>query len=57
MLPPLWRDRFASTRHCERVTPIARGDVTRPEAVLHKMKQQLIRLDAVPGTGSPVNEE
>jgi MarR family transcriptional regulator, transcriptional regulator for hemolysin len=30
---------------------IAKGDISRAENVLHKMKQQLIRMDAVPGAG------
>ncbi len=30
---------------------IARGDIARAETVLYKMKQQLIAMDAVPGSG------
>jgi DNA-binding MarR family transcriptional regulator len=36
---------------------IARGDVTCAEAVLHKMKQQLIRMDAVPGAANAADED
>ena len=31
---------------------IARSDVSRAETVLHRMKQQLISMDAVPGSGA-----
>jgi len=31
---------------------IAKADIARAEGVLHKMKQQLIRMDAVPGAAS-----
>jgi len=36
---------------------IAKGDITRAEAVLHKMKQQLIKMDAVPGGGAESAED
>ncbi|HKT73199.1 MAG TPA: MarR family transcriptional regulator [Steroidobacteraceae bacterium] len=36
---------------------IASGDVARAEAVLHKMKQRLISMDAVPGTSSDRNQD
>jgi DNA-binding MarR family transcriptional regulator len=34
------------------MTGIRRNDVSRAESVLHKMKQQLIAMDAVPGGGN-----
>jgi len=36
---------------------IARNDIARAETVLHKMKQQLIAMDAVPGGGSGNSRE
>jgi hypothetical protein len=35
---------------------IARGDVACADAVLHQMKHQLIRMDAVPGGASVADE-
>ena len=36
---------------------IARNDIARAETVLHKMKQQLIAMDAVPGGSSAADRD
>jgi hypothetical protein len=38
--------------NAEIMTGVSAADVIRAETVLHKMKEQLIAMDAVPGGGS-----
>jgi MarR family transcriptional regulator, transcriptional regulator for hemolysin len=49
--------KIAKVVNGEIMTGISAGDVLRAETVLHKMKQQLIAMDAVPGGSNNSNAE
>jgi MarR family transcriptional regulator for hemolysin len=49
--------KIAKVVNGEIMTGISANDVFRAEAVLHKMKQQLIAMDAVPGGSNNSNDE
>jgi hypothetical protein len=50
--------KVAKVVNAEIMTGISAGDITRVETVLHKMKHQLIAMDAVPGSsGSDMDKD